>query len=93
MTAVATSSGTIGGVDLDRVTIDQEFDLGTTLIGADGFPYVYVQAGGGIAASQSDIAVSAAFAATDGLGAYINGTVAWLINEFGWVKDATRLAT
>ena len=93
MTAVATSSGTIGGVDLDRITDDQEFDLGTTLTGADGFPYVYVQAGGAIAASQTDISVDAAYAATDGLGAFINGVNAWLINQFGWVKDATRVVT
>lgn len=93
MPGVSTSSGVIGGVDLDRQTTDPEFALGTTLIGDDGFPYVYVQASGSIAGAQTDIAVDAAYQASDGLGAYINGADAWADNAYGWVKDATRVAT
>lgn len=93
MGGTAVTGGVIGSVNLDRTTVDPEFALGTTVIGEDGNPYVYVQANGAIAASQTDIAVDANFQASDGLGAYVNGTVAWVDNEYGWVKDGTRLAT
>jgi hypothetical protein len=45
---------------------------------------VYVQANGGIAASQSDITVATTGQASDGAGTWSN-TTAFLDNEYGWV--------
>lgn len=102
MTGVATAEGRIGAVDPDsRILINSDggtdgfpapsFALNTQQIGADGFTYRYVQASGAIAASQTDVAVDAAGQATDGLGAYVN-TLAFVDNEYGWVRNAVILA-
>ncbi len=104
MANVATTSGLLGALNLDsRILIEDgesvsaegqaaEFEANTTVIGNDGFTYRYVQAGGAIAASQTDITVSAAGQATDGSGAYISSAVAFVDNEFGWVKSVTQVA-
>ena len=102
MANVAVTGGVIGSVNPDkRILTDADggtegytapnFIVNTTVIGSDGFTYRYVQAGGAIAASQTDIAVSAAGQATDGLGTYI-GTTAFADNEWGWVKSVTQVA-
>ena len=102
MTNVASAEGRIGAVDPDsRILLDADggtygrtqpdFAVNTQQIGVDGFTYRYVQAGGAIAASQTDVAVDAAGQATDGLGAYVN-TLAFVDNEFGWVRNAVILA-
>lgn len=69
----------------------QRHDLGTTVTGADGFVYVYVQAGGAIAASQTDISVTDAFQATDGSGTFVGPAVAVANDEFLWVHAAQEL--
>ena len=78
-------------VDADERKTVQEFDLGATLIGPDengagSYRWVYVQANGAIAASQTDITVDAAGQATDGAGDKAN-TLAFADNEFGWVRS------
>lgn len=95
MVGIATAEGRIGALDPDsRILTDADggsdgklpdFALNTQQIGVDGFMYRYVQASGAIAASQTDIAVDAAGQATDGAGVYV-GTVAFLDNEYGWVR-------
>lgn len=96
MTNVATAEGRIGAVNPDdRKLLDSDggsdgflqpdFAVNTQQIGADGFMYRYVQAGGAIAASQTDVAVDAAGQATDGAGVYVN-TTAFVDNEYGWVR-------
>lgn len=92
MTAIPTAAGTIGAVDDDRRTETAEFALGTTLIGNDGFAYVYVQANGAIAADQIDVSVNSAFQASDGLGTYQN-SAAFADNEFGFVKSGVGVHT
>lgn len=87
MAVVANTGGVIGAGDEGRRTTDQEFALGTTIIGDDGYAWVYVQANGAIAASQTDVSVNSSFQASDGLGAYVN-TTAFADNEYGWVRDA-----
>lgn len=79
------TDGTVG-VDEARRTTDAEFALMTTVMGSDGYGYVYVQADGAIAASQSDVTVTVATGqASDGLGTYVN-TTAFADNEYGWVR-------
>ena len=87
MTVVANAGGVLGAVDPDRRTTSPEFALMTTVVGANGYGYVYVQANGAIAASQTDIAVTTAGQASDGAGAYV-GTTAFVDNEYGWVHGA-----
>jgi len=102
MTGVATAEGRIGAVDPDaRKLINSDggtdgypapdFELNTQQIGVDGFTYRYVQANGAIAASQTDVAVTAAGQASDGLGTYVN-TLAFADNEYGWVRNPVILA-
>lgn len=79
------------GFDPDRRTTDPDHSLGTTVIGSDGYPYVYVQAGGAIAASQTDVAVNGSFSATDGTGTYVN-TIAFASGEYGFVKSPVLVA-
>lgn len=77
------------GADFDKRTADDspEFDVGTTVIGSDGYMYVYVHANGAIAASQTDVTVNAStFEASDGSGAYVN-TTAFADNEYGWCRS------
>lgn len=76
------------GIDFDKRDTTPEFAIGTQirLVGtADQELAVYVQANGAIAASQTDIAVTAAGQASDGLGSYENSAVAFADNEYGWV--------
>ena len=72
------------GVDPDARSSTIEFELGTTCWGANGDQYAYVQANGAIVASQTDVAVTAAGQASDGLGDWEN-TTAFADNEYGWV--------
>lgn len=73
------------GVDVDKRDTTPEFQIGTTCWGANGDQYMYVQANGAIAASQTDITVSAAGQASDGLGSWENSATAFADNEYGWV--------
>ena len=91
MANVATAEGRIGAVNPDSRTTSPEFALNTQQIGVDGFVYRYVQANGVIAASQTDVAVSAAGQASDGAGTYVN-TLAFADNEYGWVRNVVILA-
>lgn len=101
MTNVATAEGRIGAINPDsRILTDAdggsdgklpEFAVNTQQVGVDGFTYRYVQAGGAIAASQTDVAVDAAGQATDGAGTYVN-TLAFVDNEYGWVRNPVILA-
>lgn len=82
------STSPILGVNFDERTADAKFALGTTTQGSDGYDYVYVQANGAIAASQTDITVSGAFQASDGgAGTYVSSAVAFADNEYGWVRS------
>ena len=72
------------GAKEDRRTTDAEFALGTTAWGTNGDQFCYVQANGAIAASQTDVAVTAAGQASDGLGDW-ECTTAFVDNEYGWV--------
>jgi len=73
------------GVDFDRRTTDQEFAIGS-MVGCNlADMAIYVQAGGAIAASQTDVAVAATGQATDGLGTWECST-AFVDNEWGWVR-------
>ena len=79
------------GIDFTRVTADEEFALGTTAVGSDHYAYVYVQANGAIAASQTDVTVNTStFQASDGAGTYVN-TTAFADNEHGWVRSPSVL--
>ena len=80
------------GVDLDDRPTTPAFTLGTVVNGYDkstGAPLkmIYVQANGAIAASQTDITVSAVSQASDGAGTFANSAVAFADNEYGWVWD------
>lgn len=82
---------TVQGVDVDARDTTPAFALGTTALGynkSTGAPlkFAYVQANGGIAASQTDVTVSAVSQASDGSGTWGN-TTAFLDDEYGWVFD------
>ena len=102
MVNIATAEGRIGAIDPDsRKLINSDggvdgfpspdFALNTQQKGSDGFMYRFVQASGAIAASQVDISVDAAGQATDGGGAYV-GTLAFVDNEYGWVRNVVITA-
>jgi len=75
------------GVDFDRRTATAEHTLGTTGLCNLSDMCMYVQdSGSGIAASQTDIAVTADGAASDGSGTWENSAVAFAADEFGWVR-------
>ena len=76
---------TVIGVDFDARTTTADHTLGTTGLCNLSDMCMYVQAGGTIAASQTDVAVSAAAAATDGLGTWECST-AFASGEYGWVR-------
>jgi hypothetical protein len=84
---IPVAGGVIGAVEPDRRTTVADFKEATTVIGSNGYVYIYVKANGVIAASQTDVAVTTAGLATDGSGAYVN-TAAFALNEFGWVRTA-----
>lgn len=74
------------GVDFDARDTVPQFAIGS-MVGCNlADMAIYVQASGAIAASQTDIAVSAAGQATDGLGTWENSAVAFADNEYGWVR-------
>jgi serine protease inhibitor len=77
------STGLVGANTARRTTV-KEYALGTPLIGNDNNTYVYVQAGGAIAAAATAV-VSGAFAATSGAGNYTADT-AFANGEYGWVR-------
>ena len=72
------------GVDVDARTTTDDFGIGTVCWGNNGDQFAYVQANGAIVASQTDVAVTAAGQASDGLGDWEN-TTAFADNEYGWV--------
>ena len=76
------------GVDFDKRDADAspEFEVGTTIFCSAGDLAQYVHAAGAIAASQTDIAVTAVGEASDGLGTWECSAVAFLDNEHGWVR-------
>ncbi len=78
------------GVDFDARDTTPQFPIGTLChyidtAGPSGGKAMYVQANGGIAASQSDILVSTAGQASDGTGTWSNTATAFVDNEYGWV--------
>lgn len=74
------------GVDVDKRDTTPEFELGTCVHGSNGDRFVYVQASGAVAASQTNHSVDAAGQLTDdNLGAYECSAVAFADNEYGWV--------
>lgn len=77
-------TGGLLGVNYEERTTTAEFALGTTSRGTNNRDYLYVVAGGVIAASQSDVAIDANFSATDGAGAY-NNVTAFASGEYGWI--------
>ncbi len=102
MVNIATAEGRIGALDPDKRELinsdggvdgfpSPSFAVNTQQKGSDGFMYRFVQAGGAIAASQTDVAVDAAGQATDGAGTYVN-TLAFVDNEYGWVRNAVITA-
>ncbi|MBX2825818.1 MAG: hypothetical protein KTR33_13890 [Gammaproteobacteria bacterium] len=74
------------GVDFDARDTIPEFAIGTSIWLNNGDQAQYVQANGAIAASQTDIAVTAAGQASDGLGSWENSATAFADNEYGWVR-------
>lgn len=85
---VANTGGVIGP-NVDQVDTVQQFKLGTAILGDDNQTYTYVQAGGAIAAGQSDLTISAAFSATDGGGTNVGPAVAINSGEYFWATTAT----
>ena len=79
-----TNHALILGVDVDARSSTIEFALGTTAWGTNGDQFCYVQANGAIVASQTDVSVTNAGQASDGLGTWEN-TTAFADNEYGWV--------
>jgi hypothetical protein len=89
---MATYVANIMGVDVDARDTTPQFALGTTALGynsSTGAPlkFAYVQADGAIAASHTDITVSAVSQASDGSGTWGNSAVAFADDEYGWVWD------
>ena len=78
------------GFDPDLRETIPGFPVLDTTIGDDGFMYVFVQANGAIAASQTDVAVTSAGQASDGAGAFVN-TIAFVDDEYGWVRSGTQI--
>ena len=74
------------GVDFDARDTTPVFPVGTLIHTNTLDEACYVQANGAIAASQTDITVSAAGQASDGLGSWENSAVAFADNEYGWVR-------
>lgn len=80
------TDGTLG-VKLDRVTDDQEFALGTVVIGNGATDWIYCQANGAVATGTCTL--DASFQLTDTAGNY-TAVTAFADNQFGWVyKTAT----
>ncbi len=73
------------GVDFDARTTVAKYAVGTTGLCNLSDMCMYVQAGGAIAANQTDIAVTAVGQATDGSGTWEN-SILFADNEFGWVR-------
>jgi len=78
------------GINYERIDVNPQFTLGHSSRGSDNKLYTYVQAGGAIAASQTDITVSTAFQATDGSGTNIGPATAVANDEYFWVSNATN---
>lgn len=88
------------GADLGRVVTTAELSgdqkrtldnaLGQQAWGNDGRLYVFVRAGGAIAASQTDVSVNAStFAATDGAGSYTGPAAGCAENDYFWAHKAS----
>lgn len=75
----------IAGFDVDVRDTTPVHPIGATIWLNNGDQAMYVQANGSIAASQTDIAVTAAGQASDGLGSWENSATAFADNEYGWV--------
>jgi hypothetical protein len=84
------NSGIIGS-DIDNVSTDQKFSLGTRLSGNDGTMFVYVQANGAI--TQYDcVAIDESYQAAPATKALVDvghrigfAQVAFADNDYGWV--------
>jgi len=74
------------GIDFDARDTTPQFAVGMQVLLNALDRAAYVQAGGAIAGSQTDILVSAAGSATDGTGTWENSAVAFNTNEYGWVR-------
>ena len=71
-----------------KITLDNA--LGQQTWGNDGRLYVFVVAGGAIAAAQTDVSVSATtFAATDGSGSYTGPTAGCAEGDYFWASKAS----
>lgn len=76
------------GVDVTAVDDSATHEVPTSVIGSDGYLYTYVQANGAIAASQTDISVTAAGQASDGGGTYVGPATAIADNQYFWARSA-----
>lgn len=87
------------GVDLNTKTLDADVgsggsedapQLGTQVFGSNGKLYVYAEADGTIAASDTDCAVNATtFIASASGGAYTSPGVALAVGDRGWFSKAS----
>lgn len=62
------------------------FALGTPVLGTDNSTWVYIQADVPIPANSTAVTVNANFHATAATGGTYTAVVAFLANDFGWVK-------
>lgn len=85
------TGGVIGVGSIGRRSRTPDAKLGTTIIGSDGYAWVYVRAMGSIVADQVDVNVTASFIASDGGGTYIN-TSAFEDDDYGWVRSPEKVA-
>lgn len=84
------------GVDFDAVfpadtslrKARGKFKLGQSVRGDGGAIYVFAEAGGAIAASQSDVAISGSYIATDGGGTYTGPGTAMVAGDQAWFLQA-----
>ena len=88
---MATPTSGMMGFDADARPTTEDFELGTTFVGDDAHVWTFVQANGAIAATQTDIAMTIAFQASDGAGLLAN-TIAFVDNEYGWIRTNIPLA-
>lgn len=78
------------GINFDRRTTDAEHDLGTAVIGNDDTIWLYVQASETVATGTCTVNTST-FALTDAAGNH-TADVAFAANEYGWVRQTTKLS-
>ena len=78
------------GAGLDERTTDPEFELGTVLIANDNTVFVYGQASEAVATGTCTLNTTT-WAITDLAGNH-TADVAFLINEYGFVRQTAKLS-